>query len=398
MSGGPTEGVSHDEALDGFYAALLDDDPVQLYERAPCGYLSTTPDGTIVKVNQTFLSLTGYQRGDLVGRRTFSELLTMGGRIYHETHYAPMLRMQGTAREIALEIVTPSGGRLPVLVNSVIEPGPDGKPLVIRTAVFDATDRRSYERELLRAKQRAEESEQRARVLALTLQQSLMPPAPPAIPGLDVSAVYRPVGEGAEVGGDFYDVFERAPDDWLVAVGDVRGKGVGAAVVTALVRYTIRGMAVRSGSPAQVLRAVNEVLLLDPTDRFCTVALARLRPVGDGWHLTAASAGHPLPLLAGPAGPAVPVGRHGTLLGIFPDAQVHEVGAELSSGSTVVLYTDGASEARGPDGFYGEDRLRESVTRHRAAEDVAVAVAGDVLAFQSGPSRDDLAVVAARVS
>ena len=99
-------------ALEAFYGALLDDDAEQLYERAPCGYLSTTPDGVIIKVNQTFLTLTGYTGTDLVGRRTFADLLTVGGRIYHETHYAPMLRMQGTAREIALEIVRGDGRRL----------------------------------------------------------------------------------------------------------------------------------------------------------------------------------------------------------------------------------------------------------------------------------------------
>ena len=154
--------VSSGEAVEAFTAALLDDDPTALYERAPCGYLSSTPDGTIVKVNQTFLTLTGYQRSDLVGRRTFAELLSPGGRIYHETHYAPMLRMHGTAREIALDIVRADGDRLPVLVNAVLERDVDGAPVVVRTAVFDATDRRRYEQELLLAKERAEASEARA--------------------------------------------------------------------------------------------------------------------------------------------------------------------------------------------------------------------------------------------
>ena len=92
-------------SYEAFADALLDDDPETLYEQAPCGYVSTTPDGLIVKANRTFLTLTGYRHEELVGARTFAQLLTAGGRIYHETHYAPMLRMQGTAREIALEIV-----------------------------------------------------------------------------------------------------------------------------------------------------------------------------------------------------------------------------------------------------------------------------------------------------
>src|SRR5579875_1191497 len=84
-----------DEAAEAFLEALARDDPQRLYDRAPCGYLTTTGDGLIAKVNQTFLTLTGYQEADLVGRRRFADLLTAGGRIYHETHYAPMLQMQG---------------------------------------------------------------------------------------------------------------------------------------------------------------------------------------------------------------------------------------------------------------------------------------------------------------
>ena len=82
------------------------------------------------------------------------------------------------------------------------------------------------------------------RLLARTLQQTLIPPALPHDPGLDVAAVYRPAGDGDEIGGDFYDVFQIGVDDWVVAVGDVQGKGVDAAVVTALARYTIRAAAV----------------------------------------------------------------------------------------------------------------------------------------------------------
>ncbi|MCA1837078.1 MAG: PAS domain-containing protein, partial [Actinobacteria bacterium] len=89
------------ETLEAFYEALRDDDADQLYDRAPCGYLSTAPDGMIIKVNQTFLDLSGYHRGQLVGRVRFAQLLSAGGRIYYETHYAPMLGMQGHAHEIA---------------------------------------------------------------------------------------------------------------------------------------------------------------------------------------------------------------------------------------------------------------------------------------------------------
>jgi PAS domain S-box-containing protein len=131
----------------------------ELYEGAPCGYLSTRPDGTILRVNQTFLAWTGHRREDLVGRKRFPELLSPGGRIYHETHYAPLLRMQGSVREIAVEVVCADGRRLPALINSVLLRDAEGRPRVVRTTVFDATDRKEYERELLRARQKAERAD-----------------------------------------------------------------------------------------------------------------------------------------------------------------------------------------------------------------------------------------------
>lgn len=112
----------------------------------------------IVRVNQTFLTWTGYRREDLVGRKRFYELLTAGGRIFHETHYAPLLQMQGAVREIALDVICADGRRLPVLINSVLKKDDAGKPLLVRTTIFNATDRKEYERELLIQRQRAEQA------------------------------------------------------------------------------------------------------------------------------------------------------------------------------------------------------------------------------------------------
>lgn len=389
--------MTRDDALDAFYGALLDDDAEQLYERAPCGYLSTTPDGTIVKVNQTLLTLTGYTRQDLVGRRSFVDLLTVGGRIYHETHYAPMLRMQGRAREIALDLVGADGRRRPVLVNAVLERDERGAPVVVRTAIFDASDRREYERELLRAKQRAEQSEARATALARTLQQTLIPPAPPEIEGLELSAAYRPAGAGDEVGGDFYDVFEIGADDWVVVLGDVCGKGAEAAVVTALVRSTIRAASVRIADPAGVLELVNEVLLHHESQRFCTVALERWRRRGGRWVVSIAAAGHPLPLLCRPGSRPVGVGRPGSLLGVLAEAAVHVDEVEMQPGDRLVTFTDGVTEARRDGEFYGAARLEAALERLEAEPAVAPALVDELLEFQRGRARDDIAIVAVRV-
>src|SRR5688500_14292689 len=123
-------------------AATFDESAEDLFENAPCGYLSTTMDGTLLRVNGTFLRWTRYRREELVGVKRFQDLLSVGGRIYHETHYAPLLRMQGSVREIAVDIVTAGGERLPVLVNSVLVRDADGAPHGVRTTVVDATERK----------------------------------------------------------------------------------------------------------------------------------------------------------------------------------------------------------------------------------------------------------------
>jgi sigma-B regulation protein RsbU (phosphoserine phosphatase) len=386
------------EALDAFFAALLYDDPSQLYERAPCGYLSTTPDGTIIKANETFLALVGYERDDVIGRLRFADLLSPGGRIYHETHYAPMLRMQGLASEIALDLVRRDGTRTPVLVNAVLDSDADGKPLVVRTAVFDATRRREYERELLRAKQQAEASEERSRALARTLQQTLIPPTPPEIPGLDVAARYRPAGDGTEVGGDFYDLFSVGAGEWVVVVGDVCGKGAEAAVVTALVRYTLRAAAVQHPNPSAALAALNTVLQRHETDRFCTVAFLRLRQVSDGWQASLCLGGHPSPLLRCRDDTLRVLGKPGSALGVMDEPDLYDVPVTLRQGDVLLLYTDGLPDGRRGSEFYGEHRLtRLLATDHDSAEGLASALLDDVLGFQGGTARDDIAIVVVRV-
>lgn len=195
------------------FAALLEDSAEDLYEHAPCGYLSTLPDGRIVRINTTLLDWLGYERGDLVGRRHFSDLLTVGGRLYHETHFAPLLRMQGEVKGIALDLKAADGSRLPVMVTSTVKNGDDGQPLLIRTTVLDARDRRAYERELLRARKEADLERDRLKDLNATLQKTLLPPELVNVPGLEVSAHYH-VASADEVGGDFYDLFPLAAGTW----------------------------------------------------------------------------------------------------------------------------------------------------------------------------------------
>jgi PAS domain S-box-containing protein len=148
--------------------ALLEESAEDLYEHAPCGYLSTLPDGTIVRVNHTLVEWTGVPREVLLNDAKFQGLLTVGSRIYYETHYAPLLRMQGFANEIALEVVREDGRTLPVLVNTRQKRDAAGTPLFNRITLFDWTDRRRYERELLFARRKAEQvAKDKADLLAM---------------------------------------------------------------------------------------------------------------------------------------------------------------------------------------------------------------------------------------
>ncbi|MEU5088445.1 SpoIIE family protein phosphatase [Streptomyces sp. NPDC021356] len=383
------------------FTALLEDSAEDLYETAPCGYLSTMMDGTIARINTTLLDWLGLDRADLVGRRHFTDLLSVGGRLYHETHFAPLLRMQGELRGIALEMKTADGGRLPVLVSSQIKYGGEGEPLLIRTTVLDASDRRAYEEELLRRRQdaeraraeaeraraeaekaRAEEEEARveaeaarreaeadrarlAHALAV-LQRSLLPDSLPAVPGLETSVYYH-TASPHRLGGDFYDLFQIDGKRWAFFLGDVCGKGPEAAALTSLTRYTLRAAALHDPEPAAALTTLNTVLYEryaaggDP--RYCTVVHGLVEPGDEPGHMTVrlASGGHPSALVLRADGHAEYLPTPGGLLvGVLPTAPVGTAETTLAPGDTLLLYTDGLTEARtGParDDLYGEDAL-----------------------------------------
>jgi sigma-B regulation protein RsbU (phosphoserine phosphatase) len=386
------------EPDEAFLTALLDDDPGELYDNAPCGYLSTLPDGTVIKANATFFAWTGYERSRIIGRERFQNLLAPGDRIFYETHYAPLLRMQGSVREIAVDLRLPDGRRLPVLANSVLQGDPAGRPEVVRTVLFDARERRAYEQELVAARRRAEESEARARQLAETLQATLLPPHDFSIPGLDVAGSYRPAGDGSTVGGDFFDVFGTGRGTHSVVLGDVSGKGPAAAVVTALARYTVRAEALHSSSPAGVLRCVHEAMARYQPDRFCTAVLLDVVPVAGGADVTIAIAGHERPILTdGKASRRV--GERGTILGMLPAIEVTDTAVPLRPGDSLVLYTDGISEARRGNEFIDSERIEALVTQLATEGDaagIATGLADAAVSFQQGDPRDDIAVVVLR--
>ncbi|QFZ18916.1 PP2C family protein-serine/threonine phosphatase [Saccharothrix syringae] len=340
------------------FSSLLEDDAEELYDKAPCGYLSTLMDGEIAKVNETLLGWLGYRREELVGVRRFTDLLTGGGRLYHETHYAPMLRMHGEVRELALELVAADGRRLPTLVSARVKSGAEGRPLLVRLTVFDARERRAYERELLAAKRRAEQERERLERLTGTLQRTLLPDALPEVDGVDLAAHYQ-VASSDQVGGDFYDVFPLGGDRWGFFLGDVCGKGPEAAVLTSLTRYALRAAAVHDTDPVAVLTTLNAVLLQQRrtgAPRFCTVVFGVLEPDGDGLAVTVAGGGHPSPLVLRAAGGVEPLPTPGgQLVGVLPRARFTAATTRLEPGDVLVLHSDGLTEARRADGTMLEE-------------------------------------------
>jgi sigma-B regulation protein RsbU (phosphoserine phosphatase) len=375
----------------------LDADTDDLYEHAPCGFVSTAVDGTIIKANATFFALTGFRADDLLGKRRLQDLLGPDDRVRYETNIAPMLQLEASV-QLAAQLQRAEEAPVSVLLDCALKRDDAGRPEFIRVSVVDATIGRRYEEELLRARHTAEVAATRARLLARTLQESLIPPTPPNIPRLDVAAIYRPAGDGDEVGGDFYDVFETDHDDWVIVLGDVCGKGIEAAKVTALARYTLRTAALRARKPSAVLSTLNEALIHQRIDRFLTVVYARLRTHDDRCRMSIASGGHPLPLRA--RGDRIEaLGTPGPLLGVLEQPSWHDTEIDLEPGDVVLFHSDGLPEARRDGEFFGELRLGELLRRSNrdSAGAIAAEIVNEVVDFQAGSPRDDIAVVVLRV-
>jgi PAS domain S-box-containing protein len=241
-------------------------------------------------------------------------------------------------------------------------------------------------------------SEQRH--IARTLQESLLPPELPAIGGVELAAVYQAAGEGTDVGGDFYDVFETAPGEWAVVMGDVCGKGPEAAAVTGLARYTIRAAAMRERAPSSILSILNDAIRRQREDlRFATVAYARMTRRNGHVEVEVACGGHPLPMVLRKDGRVETVGRPGTLLGIFEDAELADDSAILNPGDAFVLYTDGISQERSAGGALTEEDLgvKLAQTAGMPADEIADRFVASTAEENLSETRDDVAVLVLRV-
>jgi PAS domain S-box-containing protein len=309
--------------------------------------------GRIVDVNPAASTLLGREKFLLVGRRATELLPALG----------PMLAGRGPdAPPDETEIVLRRPDRQPARTVSLS-----------LSDVRDAAGRRSARLAVLhdvtehrRTERRLRELLEEQTALAETLQQGLRPAQLPEIEGVRLAARAVPAAGRVSVSGDFYDVHPAGPDRSAFVLGDVSGKGVHAAIVTSMARYTVRTLSAQGWRPRQVLEQLNEALLAadDPEpERFCTVVYGHVErhlppPAGPGGvRLTLALGGHPPPLLRRRDRTVQPVGTPGTALGLVPAVEIHEVHLDLAAGDVLLAYTDGVTEARRDSEQFGDERL-----------------------------------------
>jgi serine phosphatase RsbU (regulator of sigma subunit) len=231
--------------------------------------------------------------------------------------------------------------------------------------------------------------------IAETLQASLLPEPVPDVPGWEIASLYRPAGaeQRIDVGGDFYDVFS-ASESWLAVIGDVTGKGVTAAALTALLRHGARFASRYEARPAAILRELDSALQARP-ESLCTVMCVRL---GSGT-VTVSSGGHPPALLARSDGSVIESVAPGPLLGAFHDGHWPEEELGMTPDSTLLLYTDGVIEASGKTERFGTERLKAFLAEQAGAAPGALLAALDETLdeFTGGAVRqDDVAALALR--
>jgi serine phosphatase RsbU (regulator of sigma subunit) len=260
-----------------------------------------------------------------------------------------LLDLADRARERGVGTISAPGGEGPdrdVLILPLEIAGHTSGAVIVGEPTIDVADEGAvaFAAEIARRIARALENARLYRdrdVVARTLQGALLPPSLPAVPGMDIDALFVP-SERGRIGGDFFDVFPTRDGRWMAVVGDVCGKGIQAATLTAMARHTLRAVA-DTGPPSRALAALNDAMLRDDLDgRFCTVAVVSIEPAtGGGATLTVSSGGHPLPQLITNDGRTRRVGEHGTLLGLVEHVRLTDTATRLEPGEALVLFTDG---------------------------------------------------------
>ncbi|MFG2753740.1 PP2C family protein-serine/threonine phosphatase [Streptomyces xanthophaeus] len=276
--------------------------------------------------------------------------------------------------------------------------------LEVRLAALDALrTEQERRREQEDARQRAERDTAVIQAFASTLQRTLLPPALPVVPGLELACHYA-TASPQNVGGDFYDVFPLGGTRWAFFLGDVCGKGPEAAALTSLTRYTLRAAALIDPDPDKVLTSLNTALLLDPAvgTRFCTAVFGVLEPhEKEGFTVTVATGGHPPAYhLRGPGAVEAVHPKGGMLIGAIAEAHFASRSIHLAPGEGLLLYTDGLTEARTLGGaMIGEEGLTRFLAARTAPASASAVIEDTIGLLDAMPhgAGDDVALLALSV-
>jgi PAS domain S-box-containing protein len=299
--------------------------------------------------------------------------------------------------DVEYRLCTPDG-RV-VVLSSIAEPVADaaGTVVALRGMCVDRTARRSVEATAREASVRADEMTVQLRderQLVLQLQRALLPPSMPGVEGVELAAAYQPADSAVGVGGDFYDAFTLPDGRLAIAVGDVIGHDLEAAVTMGSVRSALRAYAVQDPLPDRVLRELNR-LVCSCADMTMTTVFYGVYTPWDGT-LHYANAGHPHPLLVrdGTAGPVAH--RHGIITGASPQAHYLAFTTTLRPGDALLAYTDGLVEHHDADIDSGIESLCAAVTAPDLPERLADLVPAVINAAAPDRGRDDICVLALR--
>jgi PAS domain S-box-containing protein len=344
-----------------------------LIEAALDPLVTIGPDGKITDVNEATLAVTGRRRAELIGT-DFSDYFTdpeAARRGYREVF------AKGSVTDYPLTIRAWDGKLTDVLYNASVYKDEEGNVLGVFAAARDITTLRLLE-------------EQRA--IATRLQQALLD-IPQQASGVKFGHLYRSATEQAQVGGDFYDVFETKGGRIAILIGDVSGHGLEAARIATLSKDVVHAFAHQFRRPHLVLRETNRLLIKKNLPGFVTAFLAFLDPKSGT--LVYSSAGHPPPLLSA-GGRVEPLVSASLPVGVFADARYRDTEIDIEEGSLLLLYTDGITEARRDGDLYGEERLAEALgrTSDRPVDELPSLLLGEALDFSGGTLRDDVALLA----
>lgn len=273
--------------------------------------------------------------------------------------------------------------------------------------LFDEQQRRFVAALADQASQALDRSQLHAQRLALSrrLQRSLLPGRVPTVPGVEVAAIHHPLGDGMELGGDFYDVWAMADGRFAFALGDACGTGPEAAALSAMVRFTLQALLSAGAAPDEALSRLNEAMLADADadasslgERFCTAVVGIVAP-GDDPHVLLASGGHPFPLVRRGDGPTEEVPLGGSLLGVLAEPAMATCEVVLRRGDVLVVVTDGALEARRDGEMLGVEGVAAAIDAvGGSAADIAAAIEAAVVEHSRGAPDDDVAALVLRAT